>query len=280
VLSPLAGAEAVLTEQEKNLGVVYIDVGHGTTDIAIYVEGSVWHTKVIPIGGWHLSNDLSIVFNIPYEAAEALKLQYGRAAVPGSKPHAAPVAQTANGKSEPALVGAHTSEGGYANGRRERLDAGMVGTTIADEMLETRGFNDEPKQIGRGELNEVMSSRLDQLFGMVQDEIRRSGYEGLLPGGVVLSGGVAAMPGIEQCARSTLKMPVRTGRPRKIGGLAEAFDGPAYTTSVGLVLWGLRQITHPQPGLRFAMGSMGRTQNGGEPTSILAKWLKRFLPGG
>jgi cell division protein FtsA len=115
---------------------------------------------------------------------------------------------------------------------------------------------------------------------MVQDEIRRSGYEGLLPGGVVLSGGVAAMPGIEQCARSTLKMPVRTGRPRKIGGLAEAFDGPAYTTSVGLVLWGLRQITHPQPGLRFAMGSMGRTQNGGEPTSILAKWLKRFLPGG
>jgi cell division protein FtsA len=280
VLSPLAGAEAALTEQEKNLGVVYIDVGHGTTDIAIYVEGSVWHTKIIPIGGWHLSNDLSIVFNIPYEAAEALKLQYGRAVVPGSKPHVTPVEQTVNGKSHPVGVGAHAADGSYVNGRRERLDGGMLSASADDEMLEARGFNDESKRIERGELNEVMSARFDQLFGMIQDEIRRSGYEGLLPGGVVLSGGVAAMPGIEQFARAKLKMPVRTGRPRRIGGLAEAFDSPAYATSVGLVLWGLRQIAHPQPGLRLSMGSMGRARSEGESSSILAKWLKRFLPGG
>ncbi len=283
VLSPLAGAEATLTEQEKNLGVMYIDVGHGTTDIAIYVEGSVWHTKIIPIGGWHLSNDLSIVFNIPYEAAEALKLQYGRAVVPGSKPHTTTLPQTVNGKSHPAGVGAAYAAGdSYANGKRERLDGEMIaiGTGVEDAMLETIGFNDEPKQIGRGELNEVMAARFDQLFGMIADEIRRSGYEGLLPGGVVLAGGVSTIPGIEQFARTKLKMPVRTGRPRKIGGLAEAFDSPAYATSVGLVLWGLRQISHPQPGLRLTMGSMGRTRNEGEPDNILAKWLKRFLPGG
>ncbi|MGA7732562.1 MAG: cell division protein FtsA [Chloroflexia bacterium] len=282
VLSALAGAEAALTEQEKNLGVVYIDVGHGTTDIAIYVEGSVWHTKSLPIGGWHLSNDLSIVFNIPYEAAEALKLQYGRAVVPGSKAHAVPVGQTVNGKSHPqGGVGVGiASEGGYANGRRERLDGGLIDGGTDDEMLETRNFNDEPKQIGRGELNEVMAARLDQLFGMIQDEIRRSGYEGLLPGGVVMTGGVAAMPGLEQSARARLKMPVRTGRPKRIGGLAEGFDGPAYATSVGLVLWGLRQLAHPQPGSGRAVGSTGRERSIGEPANVLAKWLKRFLPGG
>ena len=281
VLSPLAGAEATLTEQEKNLGVVYIDVGHGTTDIAIYVEGSVWHTKIIPIGGWHLSNDLSIVFNIPYEAAEALKLQYGRAVVPGSKPHATPVAQTVNGKSHPAGVALHTveSHGSYANGRRERLEGSMVGGVGDDEMLETVGFNEETRQIGRGELNEVMSARFDQLFGMVSDEIRRSGYEGLLPGGAVLAGGVSSMPGIEQFARTKLKMPARTGRPKKIGGLAGAFDSPAYATSVGLVLWGLRQIASPQPGLRLSMGNAGRVRHADEPVSTWAKWLKKFLPG-
>jgi cell division protein FtsA len=283
VLSPLAGAEASLTEQEKNLGVVYIDVGHGTTDIAIYVEGSAWHTKIIPIGGWHLSNDLSIVFNVPYEAAEALKLQYGRAVVPGSVPHATPVAQTVNGKSHPSGGAAYVSDEGhsvYTNGRRERLDGEMVGKSLDDEMLETVGFDGEPKQISRGELNEVMSSRFDQLFRMIQEEIRRSGYEGLLPGGTVLTGGVVTMPGIEQFARTKLKMPVRVGRPRRIGGLGDAFDSPAYATSVGLVLWGVRQLTQPQPGLQGGRGGAGRARIDAEPSSILAKWLRKFLPGG
>src|SRR5919201_361327 len=106
VLSPLAAAEAVLTEQEKNLGVVLVDIGHGTTDIAIYVEGSVWRSKVLLVGGWQLTNDMVIVFNIPYEAAEALKLQYGQAVVPGANLYTRPQQpQPVNGKSHPA--GAH-----------------------------------------------------------------------------------------------------------------------------------------------------------------------------
>lgn len=283
VLSPLAGAEAALTEQEKSLGVVYVDVGHGTTDIAIYVEGSVWHTKIVPIGGWHLSNDLSIVFNVSYEAAEALKLQYGRAVVPGSVPHATPVAQPVNGKSHPIGGTSYVSDdghAGYTNGRRERLEGGMIGSSLEDEMLETVGLDGEPKQISRGELNEVMSARFTQLFNMIQEEVRRSGYEGLLPGGIVLSGGVATMPGIEQFARARLKMPVRVGRPRRIGGLGDAFDSPAYATSVGLVLWGLRQMAQPQPGLHGSRGGAGRARNDSEPGGILAKWLRKFLPGG
>jgi cell division protein FtsA len=300
VLSSLASAEASLTEQEKNLGVVHLDIGHGTTDIAIYVEGSVWHTRVIPIGGWQLSNDLSIVLNIPYEAAESLKLQYGRAVVPGSNRQPRPASPPVNGKSHPLGVGSRSSTyvGEVHSGHREEFgsngrhddfgdaEGGYINRPnydyADDEMLETRGFEDDVRHISRGELNEVMAARFDQLFGMIGDEIRRSGYEGLLPGGAVLTGGVAAMPGIESLAQNKLRIPVRIARPKRIGGLAEAFDSPAYATAVGLVLWGLKQSASPQPGL-IRQGS-GRTHSDASaPLALngpLVKWLRRFLPQG
>jgi cell division protein FtsA len=143
-------------------------------------------------------------------------------------------------------------------------------------VLETTNFEGETKIIRRSELNEVMAARLDQLFGMMGDEIRRSSYEGLLPAGVVLTGGVAAMEGIEPLAQHKLRMPVRVGRPRRIGGLADTFDNPAYATSVGLILWGMKQGTSPQPGLPRL--NLGRTQREDDQPSLLAKWLKRFIP--
>jgi cell division protein FtsA len=288
VLSPLASAEAALTEQEKNIGVVHVDIGHGTTDISIYVEGSVWHTKVIPIGGWQLTNDLVIVFNIPYEAAEALKLQYGHAVVPGTNPHPRPATQPVNGKSHPAGAQMPMYAGEASGNGMEHLSPSTNGAHAAsalgaaldddDELLQTQGFEGEARSIRRSELNEVMAARLDQLFGMIADEVRRSGYEGLLPAGVVLTGGVAAMSGIEPLAQHKLRMPVRVGRPRRIGGLADAFDSPAYATSVGLILWGMKQGTSPQTNLpRLALG---RARGDEEQPGLLAKWLKRFLPQG
>ena len=288
VLSPLASAEAVLTEQEKNLGVVLVDIGHGTTDIAIYVEGSVWHTKVIPVGGWHLTNDLVIVFNIPYEAAEPLKLQYGQAVVPGTNVYARPKSEQAvNGKASPAgahaaarAVGAYSNgaspgDGGHQDDHSDHSHEG--GIAPHDEMLEARTFEGTTRQISRGEVNEVMAARLDQLFGMVGDEIRRSGYEGLLPAGVVLTGGVASMPGIEALATHKLRMPVRVGRPQRIGGLADAFDSPAYATPVGLTLWGMKESAQ----VASARASRPtRADNAQEAKNLLAKWLKGFLPQG
>jgi cell division protein FtsA len=111
---------------------------------------------------------------------------------------------------------------------------------------------------------------------MIGDEVRRSGYEGLLPAGVVLTGGVAAMPGLEPLASGKLRMPVRIGRPRSIGGLAEAFESPAYATSVGLVLWGMKQAMNPQTGTSRV--STGIAKIGEEQLGLLTKWLKRFLP--
>jgi cell division protein FtsA len=286
VLSPLAGAESTLTEQEKNLGVVYVDMGHGTTDLAIYVDGTVWHSKVIPVGGWQLSNDLSHIFNIPYEAAESLKLQYGKAIVPSSKPQPKPATQVANGRSHPAGNSLFTSEAygveaaKYTNGNgKHEPDDNPSGIRVLDgEIIETRGFNDETREISRDELNEVLEARLDQLFGMIGDEIRRSGYEGLLPGGVVLAGGVASTTGIESYAQHKLRMPVRIGRPKRASGLAEAFNNPAYATSVGLVLFGLKQTPDAQPGLRGRLKEFGPGPNGHGEDGLLAKWLKKFLP--
>lgn len=291
VFSPLASAEAVLTEQEKNLGVVLLDIGHGTTDIAIYADGSVWHTRVLPIGGWHLTNDLVYVFNIPYEAAEALKLQYGHAAVPGTNVYtAAPTKQPVNGKSQP--VGVLNSRemvgNGYAghvafnhvddDNHTDHAEEGEHEEPVSapgEEMLEARTFEDTTRLISRGELNAVMAARFEQLFTMIGDEIRRSGYEGLLPAGVVLTGGVANMAGVEQVASHFLRMPVRIGKPQKVGGLADAFDSPEYATTVGLTLWGLKQGSTPTNTTHSRSSTPSKPEEG---LGFLTKWLKSFLP--
>jgi cell division protein FtsA len=143
-------------------------------------------------------------------------------------------------------------------------------------MLEAQTFEGTTRYIRQDELNEVMAARLDQLFGMIGDEVRRSGYEGLLPAGVVLTGGVASMPGLEPLACGKLRMPVRIGRPRSIGGLAEAFESPAYATSVGLVLWGMKQAINPQTGTSRPNSGMPKIAE--EQLGLLTKWLKRFLP--
>ena len=289
VLAPLASAEAVLTEQEKNLGVVLVDIGHGTTDIAIYVEGSVWRTKILPVGGWHLTNDLVIVFNIPYQAAEALKLQYGQAIAPGANvfPRAEQIKEV-NGRTYPG--NSHAA----SNGLDDRGTAipgthGPVGIVHAEalgaddlalpteEMLEAQTFEGTTRLIPRGGLNEVMAARLDQMLNMISDEIRRSDYEGLLPAGVVLTGGVASMPGIERLVQDKLKMPVRVGRPQRVGGLADSFESPAYATSVGLTLWGLKQGS--QVG-HFTTQKSQRQDRADDVRGKLATWLKGFLPQG
>ncbi|HYP19057.1 MAG TPA: cell division protein FtsA [Chloroflexia bacterium] len=288
VLSPLASAEAVLTEQEKNMGVVLVDIGHGTTDIAIYADGSVWHSKVVPIGGWHLTNDLVIVFNIPYESAETLKLQYGMAIAPGSSRHAQREAKAAglgNGRVPAKGSFATVSANGAGHGGHGvPLPVDVLMATVAEEAgldegdtLEAETFEGNLRRISRDELNEVMAARLDQLFGLVGDEIRRSGYEGLLPAGMVLTGGVAQMSNIEALAAGKLRLPVRTGHPRRIGGLADVFDSPAYATGVGLILWGMKPGTVSLPVTEEGPAhSKGRGFN----TGVLADWLNKFMPRG
>lgn len=223
VLEPLASGEAVLTEAEKELGVVLADIGGGTTDVAIFTEGSLCHTAVLPVGGYHLTRDIAVGLRMPLAAAEELKIRHGHA---------------------------------FAQAVSE------------EEMVEATVFGDEERQtIPRRVLAHIIQARLEEIFGLIMEEIRRSGYEGLLPAGVVLCGGTAQLAGIRDLARQALRLPVRVGVPHDLEGLVDILQNPAYATGVGLLLWGLRRES---PSLAE------------EPLSLwerLTGWLRALLPG-
>jgi cell division protein FtsA len=195
VLQPLASAEAVLTPDERETGVVLVDAGGGTTDVAILAECAICHTAVLAVGGNNLTNDIAVGLRTPFNVAEQLKLRYG---------HALP----------------------------EMIDPA--------EMIDVTAFGEaEVQTLPRRELVEILEARCEEICAMVQEEIKRSGHEGLLPAGLVLTGGTAELPGFKELAREILQMPVRIGRARNVGGLTEAVSNPAYATAVGLLLWGL-----------------------------------------
>ncbi len=197
VLEPIAAGEAVLTPAEREMGVALVDIGGGTTDIAIFIDGSVWHTVVLPIGGLHITNDLAVGLRAPFGAAEEIKMKYGTA---------------------------------------------LVEDTREAEIVELASFGDEERRIvSRREVAEIIHARADEILEMVLTEIKRSGYDGLLPAGVVLCGGTAQLAGMKSFARGILDLPVRIGEPQEMSGMTDRISSPTFATSVGLVRWGLRR---------------------------------------
>ncbi len=231
VLQPIACGAATLTEEERELGVVLADIGAGTMDVSIYLEGSVWHTAVIPLGGWHITNDVAIGLRVPVATAEELKIDHGQA----FQPYGAP-----------------------------------------SELIEVRTFGrSESERIDRGYLCEIIEARVQEILAHLQAEIKRSGYDGLLPAGVVLCGGTAELRGLEQMASEVLQMPVRLGRPGGVGGLVDALHSPAYATAVGLLLWGAEAVAqpHPAPAAR-KRPTRPREAEAPAPGGVVT-WLKR-----
>ena len=193
VLNPLASAEVMLTEQERQSGVAVCDIGGGTTDLAIYVNGDVWHTMVLSVGGNHVTQDIAHGLRLPFSQAEDVKKQQGYAV---------------------------------------RAEVG------AEEYFSIRPFGeDRPVQINRQELAHIIEARVDEIFSLTLQEIKRSGYDGLLPAGMVLTGGASALPGIREVASNVLGMPVRIAQPENLLGLVDRLNSPAYSTSVGLLRW-------------------------------------------
>jgi cell division protein FtsA len=233
VLNPLASAEVVLTEQERQMGVAVCDIGGGTTDLAIYVDGDVWHTMVLAVGGNHLTQDIAHGLRLPISQAEEVKKQQGHAV---------------------------------------RAEVG------AEEYFNIRPFGeDQPVRINRQDLAHIIEARTVELFGLINQEIKRSGYDGLLPAGMVLTGGTSALPGIRRVASEVLGMPVRTGQPENLLGLVDRLNSPAYATSVGLLHWALTM--HDQ---ELALGKPRRSRRAKGETSVnldnVKDWLKRLLP--
>jgi cell division protein FtsA len=193
VLNPLASGETVLTEQERQMGVAVCDIGGGTTDLAIYVNGGVWHTMVLAVGGNHVTQDIAHGLRLTPAQAEDVKKQQGYAV---------------------------------------RAEVG------AEEYFAIRPFGEErPVQINRKELADIIEARVEEIFALTLQEIKRSGYDGLLPAGMVLTGGASALPGIKRLASRVLGMPVRTAQPENLLGLVDRLNSPAYSTSVGLLRW-------------------------------------------
>ncbi|MBM3123151.1 MAG: cell division protein FtsA, partial [Chloroflexi bacterium] len=184
VASSLASAEVVLTETEREMGVVMCDVGGGTTDLAIYIEGAVWHTAVIPVGGDHLTSDIAQGLHLPLETAETVKRRHGQA--------------------RPAAV-----------------DAGAA--------FAVRPFGQEQTvQVRMVELAAIVEPRVEELFSLVRQEIKRSGYDGLLPAGVVLTGGSSPLPGMRDVAADVLHLPVRSAQAEGVRGLVDQLRSPAF----------------------------------------------------
>jgi len=195
VLNPLASGEVVLTETERQLGVLVCDIGGGTTDLAIYINSDIWHTMVISVGGSLVTSDIAHGLRLSLNQAEEVKKKYGHAL------------------------------------------AHEVGI---EELFSVRAFGEEnPIQISRHDLAYIIEARMEEIFRFVLQEIKRSGYDGLMPAGVVLTGGTSLLPGIRKLGNEVLGLPVRVAQPENLLGLVDQLYSPAYSTSVGLLQWAL-----------------------------------------
>ncbi len=223
VLQPLASGTAVLTGAEQEMGVALADIGGGTTDIAIFLEGALWHTVVLDVGGNHMTQDIAIGLRAPFQTAEEIKVRYG---------HVLP----------------------------DRI--------AADEILSVTLFGDSgPQSVSRQFLSQIVQARAEEILELILREVKRSGYDGLLPAGLVLTGGVAQMAGLRDLSREVLQLPVRLGAPNGLAG--GDLTAPAYATVVGLILWGLRQ-RRTRPLRRAAASPL---------LDRLLNWLRTLLPG-
>jgi len=202
ILQPLASSRAVLSEDEKDLGVCLVDIGGGTSDIAVFTHGAIRHTAVIPIAGDQITNDIAMALRTPTAEAELIKVRQGVAL-------------------------------------RQLADP--------NEMIEVPGIGDRgPRVMSRQTLAEVIEPRVEELFSLVQQVLRESGFEELLSSGVVLTGGSAVMQGMVELGEEIFHMPVRIGIPRYAGGLADVVRNPRYATAVGLLLEGVQQVRQGQ----------------------------------
>lgn len=198
ILEQLASSHAVLTDDEKELGVCMVDMGGGTTDIAIFLDGSIRHTAVIPIAGDQVTNDIAVALRTPTQAAEEIKLQHACA---------------------------------YSD------------LLSHNELIAVPSVGERPsRRITRKALAEVVEPRYEELFRLVQAELRRSGFEDLIAAGIVLTGGASRVMGAIDLAERIFQMPVRLGSPQVDCSLADVVNSPMYATGIGLLLYGQQRV--------------------------------------
>lgn len=242
VFSGVASAEAVLSETEKELGVVLLDIGGGTTDLCLYLEGSLTYSAVIPVGAQNITNDLAIGLRITLESAEKIKLLLSETPKKITHPQKDQIKEE------------------------------------SDEIeLEELKLPEEIKKVSRKTVIEgIIRPRLNEIFTLVAGEIKKSGFGGLTPAGLVLAGGGAQTVGIIDSGKRILAMPARIGFPQNIRGLIDEIQTPAFATAVGLVISGQKEASL-EKGISFTLPQFSKIPL----TGVLNKALelfKSFLP--
>ena len=193
ILSPLAAARSALTKRQKELGVLALDIGSSTSGIAVYEDGDIIHTQILPIGSAHITNDIAIGLRTNIDVAEKIKIDYGVCLPEGVS-------------------------------KKEMVDLAKFG-------------HQEPGQAMKREIAEIIECRLEEIFDLVNKELKKIGKQNLLPAGVVLLGGGAKLPGIVELSKKILKLPAQIGYPQEVDGLVDQIEDPSYATAVGLIKW-------------------------------------------
>jgi cell division protein FtsA len=215
-LQQIASSEAVLSHDEKELGVALIDIGGGTTDIAIFHGGTIKYTTVISLGGNQVTGDIAVGLRTPTSEAEKIKKKYGCA---------------------------------------------LTAMTSGDEMIEVLSVGGHrPRKVSRQILGEIIEPRMEEIFDLINREVIKSGYDGLISSGIGLTGGT----------EQVFNLPVRRGLPKDITGLVDVVNSPMYATGVGLVMYGVNHAS----GTQFRRGS-GNVFN--KLLYSMKGWIKEFF---
>jgi len=230
VLAPLASAQSVLTKRQKELGVVLIELGGGTTGLVVFEESELLHTTILPVGALHVTNDIAIGLRTAVDVAETIKLEYGTA---------------------------------------------LPGAVKKDEEINLSKIDkNEEGRISRHQLAEIIQARLEEIFAMINKELKSVGRDGQLPAGAILTGGGAKMHGLVELAKKELRLPVQIGFPSNTSTIIERVEDPSYATAVGLVLWANEYLTRNRSTahsfVKRVLGNVGFGRAG--------KFFKQFLP--
>jgi len=230
VLAPLSAAQAVLTKKQKELGVVLIDLGGGTTGFVVFEEGDLVTSSILPIGSMHITNDLAIGLRTSVDTAEKIKIQYGQAELKEVK-----------------------KEFDIDLSKIDRQEEGKVPVKHVAEIIE---------------------ARLEEIFDLVNKELKKINKDGQLPAGAVLTGGGAKLPGVVELAKKQLRLPVVAGLPGQVTTVIDRVDDPAFATAVGLVLWGNEFLL----GSTRTVNKFARKVLENDTVNKMRKWFKSFLP--
>jgi len=233
VVSPLAASEAVLNRRQKELGVVVVDIGSGTTGMAVFEEDQLIHTNILPVGSSHVTNDIAIGLKTSIEVAEKVKLEYGIAS-----PKDVPVKKEIN------LSKINKSEEGSVKVK---------------------------------EIAEVVEARMEEIFSMINKELKKIKRDGMLPAGVVLTGGGSKLPGIIDLAKKELHLPAQIGFPKRLGGVSDTLEDPEFSVVTGLVLWeggveAVKKVKKLPIDLTKGLSTVSDT------VDKMKDWFKTFLP--